>query len=155
MYHGSLDEPGTSAVLEAHPVWKRAFDWLRTLPPNAPLGTVELLGRDLWASIQEYATMARDEARFESHREHVDLQFTLSGGECIEWCPRCALEPDGPFENDVQFWLPPPTPVSSLVQTAGRFAVFHPEDAHRPKVAMPTHSGVRKLVIKVRRSLVP
>lgn len=155
MHHGSLSEPGTSAQLEAHPVWKRAFDWLRTLHPDAPIETIELLGRDMWASIQEYDPVDRNEARFESHRDHVDLQFTLAGGEWIDWSPRCALKPEGPFENDVQFWLPPTDPVSSLAQTAGRFAVFHPEDAHRPKVAMAGHRNVRKLVIKIRRSMIP
>ena len=155
MLQGSLNEPGNSALLEAHPVWKRACDWLRTLPPDAPLGTVELSGADVWASIQEYTTLRRQDARFESHREYVDLQFTLSGGEFIEWCPRQMLLPEGPFENDVQFWQAPTGPTTALGQTAQRFAIFYPEDAHRPKVAMEGYPGVRKLVIKIRRSLIP
>lgn len=153
MLHGDLHDPGTYAALTAHPTWQRAFDWLRTLAPDVALGEVELQGRDLFAIIQEYPTLARHEARFESHEAHIDLQYTLSGGELIDWIPRGTLQPDGPFANDVQFWLPPPEPVTALIQTAHRFAIFFPSDAHRPKVRLAGHDRVRKLVIKVHQRL--
>ncbi|HRI12992.1 MAG TPA: YhcH/YjgK/YiaL family protein [Verrucomicrobiota bacterium] len=154
MLHGSLAEPETYALLTVDSVWRRAFDWVLQLPADAPLGEVELQGREMFASIQEYPTLARHEARFESHQEHVDLQFTLFGGEAIEWMPRGQLGPDGPFANDVQFWLPPPDPITTLAQTAGRFAIFFPADAHRPKVRLTGHDRVRKGVIKIRRHLI-
>ena len=89
--------------------------------------------------------------RFESHREHVDLQFTLTGVESIDWIPRSTLKQDGEFnlDHDVGFWLPPSEPVTTLIQFPRRFAVFYPEDAHRPKGRVPGTEKVRKLVIKV------
>lgn len=139
-------------MLADHPVWRRALDWLRILPPDLALGTYELIGRDMFASVQEYETLDRAAARFESHREHVDLQYTISGTEAIDWCPRSELQPDGPFENDVQFWLPPVTPLATLVNSPGRFAIFYPGDAHRPKVRVGA-GRVRKLVIKIHLKL--
>lgn len=153
MLHGYLQERGTYSALTLHPTWRRAFDWLRALDSAAPLGEQEILGRDLFVSIQEYPTLARHEARFESHEAYIDLQYTLAGGEGIDWIPRSALQPDGPFANDVQFWLPPPEPVTTLAQTAGRFAIFFPADAHRPKVRLPGHDHARKLVIKIHQCL--
>lgn len=153
MLHGSFNEPDTYELLTIHPVWRRAFDWIGALPGEAPLGEVELAGRDLFASLQEYSTLARHEARFESHEAYVDLQFTLAGGETIEWAPRSELRADGPFANDVQFWLPPSDPVTALAQTPGRFAIFFPADAHRPKVRVAGHDRVRKGVIKIHQRL--
>ncbi len=153
MLHGDLQDPGTYAALATHPTWHRAFAWLRDLKPDVALGDHEIIGRQMFAAVQEYATLARHEARFESHEAHVDLQFTLAGGEIIDWIPRGSLQPDGPFANDVQFWLPPPEPLTGLVQTAGRFAIFFPSDAHRPKVRLSGHDRVRKLVIKIHQQL--
>ena len=153
MLHGTLTVPDTYGPLDAHPVWRQALDWVRALPSEAPLGEVELQGRDMFVSLQEYPTRARHEARFESHRTYVDLQFTLSGGEAIDWIPRETLQPDGPFTGDVQFWLPPPEPFTVLALTAGRFAIFFPADAHRPQVRLTGYERVRKGVIKIHRRL--
>ena len=148
MLHASLHEPDAYEPLLGHPVWRRALDWLRALPPDLALGTHEIVGQDMFASVQEYDTVDRAVARFESHREHVDLQYTLAGEEGIDWCPRGELSPDGAFAHDVQFWLPPTAPFTTLRNAPGRFAIFYPGDAHRPKVNVGV-ARVRKLVIKV------
>jgi YhcH/YjgK/YiaL family protein len=153
MLHGHLDEPESYALLAAHPVWDRVFQWLRGLPADAALGHHEIQGEQIYVSIQEYSTLARYEARFESHERYVDLQYTLSGLEGIDWAPRSSLKPDGPFANDVQFWLPPSEPVTTLCQCPRRFAVFYPSDAHRPKVRLGSKDHVRKLVVKIEKEL--
>ena len=153
MLHGHLDEPESYALLAGHPVWNRVFQWLRALPADAALGHHEIQGEQIYVSIQEYATLTRHEARFESHERYVDLQYTLSGLEGIDWAPRSSLKPDGPFANDVQFWLPPSEPVTTLCQSPRRFAVFYPSDAHRPKVRLEGQDQVRKLVVKIEREL--
>lgn len=154
MLHGFLHNSGTYIGLERHPVWKSALDWLRSMPSNIPLGEYELRGREQYVSVQEYDTLLATEARFESHERYVDLQYTIAGAEAIDWLPRSELVADGPFANDVQFWHPPSGQLTRLVQSAGRFAIFYPEDAHRPKVAVPGFPSVRKLVIKTAFTLV-
>ena len=153
MLHGDLREPGSYAGLDSHPVWRQVFQWLRELPADAALGHYEIQGEQIYVSIQEYSTLARHEARFESHERYVDLQYTLSGLEGIDWAPRGSLTADGPFGNDVQFWLPPSEPVTTLCQSPGRFAIFHPVDAHRPKVRLGSQDRVRKLVVKIEKAL--
>lgn len=152
MLHASLSDPGTYESLLVHPVWRQALGWLRALPADIPTGKHEILGKEMFASVMEYDTVSRDAARFESHREHVDLQYAISGTEGIDWCPRAELVPDGPFGDDVQFWLPPATPITTLESSPGRFSVFYPSDAHRPKVRIQS-VHVRKLVIKVHLKL--
>ena len=155
MLHAALHEPGTFEPWLVHPTWRRAIDWLRAMPSSIPLGIHEILGRDMFASVQEYETIPRAEARFESHRQHVDLQYTLEGAEIIDWAPRHTLQPDGEFdvEKDFGFWLPPAEPVTALLNAPGRFAIFFPADAHRPKVRAAGTDKVRKLVIKIRMEL--
>jgi YhcH/YjgK/YiaL family protein len=152
MLHALLDEPESYEPWMAHPVWRKATGWLRALDPSIPLGRHELQGDKMFALVQTYDTVQREAARFESHREHIDIQCTLSGEEAIDWHPRGGLSPDGPFENDVQFWLPPSTPYATLIHSPRRFSVFLPPDAHRPKVRAAAPSVV-KLVIKIHVSL--
>lgn len=152
MLHASLADPGTFETMLVHPVWSTAIGWLRALPTDIPTGKHEIIGKDMFASVMEYDTVPREAARFESHREHVDLQYTIGGTEGIDWCPRRELQPDGPFADDVQFWNPPAGPFTTIIACPGRFCVFYPDDAHRPKVRIvPGH--VRKLVIKVHTRL--
>ncbi len=154
MLHGSLSHSQTFVGLERHPVWRETLAWLRAMSPDIALGEYELRGRDQYVSVQEYSTMSVEATRFESHQHFVDLQYTIRGAEAVDWLPRSELVADGPFANDVQFWQAPSGQLTRLVQSAGRFAIFYPEDAHRPKVAVPGFPSVRKLVIKTALSLV-
>lgn len=149
MLHASLGSQETwSPFLRSSPVWTRCLDWLKTLTPETPLGNHELDGPSLYASVQEYTTQGRELCRFESHREHIDIQYTIAGIETIDWIPREALSPDGPFGNDVQFWHPA-ADYTPITQAAGRFSIFFPGDAHRPKVIHGQPAHVRKVVIKI------
>ena len=153
MIHGDLTGPDPDLGLLRGETWATALNWLRRQNSATEIGRHELLGPDLYAVVMEYETLDRSETRFESHREFVDLQCTLHGEEIIDWCPRQALVPDGEMEQDVQFWLPPVVSWTPLVQVPGRFSVFFPADAHRPKVRS-NGNRVRKVVIKARLGLV-
>lgn len=126
MLHATLNCPETwSPFLRSSPVWGVCLDWLRTLTPETPLGTYELEGPTLHASVREYTTQERQSCRFESHREHIDIQYTIAGFETIDWIPREALSPDGPFGNDVQFWHSADN-YTPLLRRPGGFRSFSP-----------------------------
>jgi len=155
MLHATLSDPGTwMPLLGHHRVWNRSMEWLKGLTPETPLGNYHIDGPKWYASVQTYQTVDRAAARFESHEEYIDIQYTIQGSEIIDWMDRGQLEADGPFGNDVQFWKAPSDSASfaSLHQLPGRFAVFLPPDAHRPKVRDPHSASVRKVVIKIHRS---
>ena len=152
MIHGRLQDAESERFILGGTVWAEALDWLRDEAAHAAIGRHELSGGDVFAIVMEYETLPRSEARFESHRKFVDIQYTLEGDEEIDWSPLDGLVADGPLDQDLQFWLPPAEGWSTLCQSAGRFAVFFPGDAHRPKVRHSTHQ-VRKVVIKVRARL--
>ena len=51
-------------------------------------------------------------------------------------------------EKDVVFYREPPAS-SSLLLSAGEFAIFHPDDAHKGGCMAGGKDGVRKVVVKV------
>ncbi len=155
MLHASLNDPKTYAPFLTHPTWNKALEWLRAMPTHIPLGRHDILGDDMFVSVQEYATLPPEQCEFESHRKYIDIQYTIEGAEAIDWCPQSSLRAKGEFDvpKDLQSWLTPAGAVTRLANHYGQFAIFLSADAHRPKVKCPGHDRVRKLVIKVSTNL--
>jgi YhcH/YjgK/YiaL family protein len=178
MIYGHISAADSYAHLLVNSSWKLSFDWLRTVTSSTPTGIQKLQGDEIYVNVHGYDTLPREECRFESHRRYVDLQYCISGGEIIDWSLASALEPDAAFDSDkdLQFYCQPqPGPslagqrsasdvlissscllnsrLSPLSMFPGSFAIFHPSDAHRPKVRDGVNPSVFKLVIKVDRRL--
>jgi len=155
MIHGHLAEKEHWEFLASHPVWKEAFDWLRSLNPGSPEGKTSLRGDEVFGMVMRYRTIPLAECRFESHQKYVDIQYTLTGGEQIGWARAGDLQADVPYDpaTDLAFY-PLTAPISLIGMPPGHFAIFHPSDAHAPKAADGVNSEVLKAVVKIRRELV-
>ena len=155
MIHGRLHTPDSHAFLLGNPAWKLAFDWLHTVTPATPPGITPLKGDDIYANVMAYATAPAEQCRFESHRKYVDLQYTITGAEIIDWLDSRQLTPDGGYDEakDLQFYHAAPTQ-GQVHMLPGCIGIFYPSDAHRPKVADGCHGKVFKLVIKLNLQLV-
>lgn len=98
-------------------------------------------------------TQEVSERRPESHARHIDIQFLIEGREKIGFIRKNddlkivldLLEEkdncfyDGNIEGEVFMDLKP-----------GDFAVFFPEDVHRPQCIAGDNTKIRKAVIKIR-----
>lgn len=155
MIYGSLNESDEFAFLLNQPAWRRAFDWLRAMPKQPEIGKYPILGDEMFAMVMRYDTGQPAESRFESHRQFIDLQYTIEGGEWIAWSPSSLLTADGDYdkERDLQFYNFA-EPTSQVWMSPGRFSIYYPSDAHLPKIADGKSADVYKAVIKVGRHLV-
>ena len=119
---------------------------------DVPAGKTELIPGKAWYSIDEPTTRMEHEAPFEAHREFIDVQMTISGEERIGWARRDALIPADLYdaEKDIQFFRGTGL---TLDCTGGMFAIFFPDDAHQPCVAANEPQQIRKVVVKIHRSL--
>lgn len=127
------------------------LEYLARFDPSTANGRYPIDGEDVFAMVQSYDTAPSTEKRFEAHRRHIDIQFIVSGRERILWVPAVGLEVQAPYdeERDVEFFLDPPASSSLLLMT-GEFAIFHPNDAHKPGCMAGGKDPVRKVVVKVR-----
>jgi biofilm protein TabA len=154
MIHGHLHTPDTYASLVQHPVWQTAFEWLRQMPAAPEKGIHPIRGDDMYVNVMEYATLPRSQCRFESHRKYLDLQYTITGAELIEWRLNTELATDGGYDDakDLQFYHLSDA-LTRVHMLPGHFAIFFPSDAHLPKVSDGTNGSVFKLVIKINLNL--
>ena len=94
-------------------------------------------------------TKAPGDALFEAHRQYLDIHITLSGEEWFGHALISSLQEEKPYsiERDVAFYSGEGV---YLQAPAGHFALFMPEDAHKPGVYFKEAGLIRKLVLKVK-----
>ena len=154
MIYGHISAPNTYAFLLTHPLWKTAFDCLKSANPETPSGIHKLLGDKAYVSVQGYQTVPPVQNRYETHRRYIDLQYCITGGELIESHFTDDLEPDGAHDpdRDVCFYRSHPQG-TMLRMSPGTFAIFFPSEAHAPKLYDGTNTAIFKAVVKIDRDL--
>jgi YhcH/YjgK/YiaL family protein len=130
------------------------FDWLK-ICRDVPLGEkIEFAGDKLFAKTMRLDTGAREAFKWETHREYIDLQYIVGGGEVIEWAPAAKLVPDGAYDPKTDFQFYAPAAADALLpMTDGLFVFLFPADGHKPLVANGADRHVYKIIAKIHRSL--
>lgn len=140
-----------------HPVIRQALTWIdaQDFSTMAP-GKYDILpDNQMFCLLQQANTCPAEQQRPESHFRYVDLQYLLSGEETIGVCryrPQFPLDGEISHEKDIVFYQS----VSGETQISlqpGMFAVFFPEDVHRPCCQTHQSVAITKAVIKIHLSL--
>jgi biofilm protein TabA len=131
-----------------HPGFKTAFQFLNQHDlDDLAAGRHPIDSEKLYALVMQENGKGRDIAKLESHRQFIDVQFTVTGTDNIGWKPtvECTGEADGyNSEKDIAFFTDRPD--TWLIVPQGIFAIFYPEDAHAP---LGGTGPIHKVVVKV------
>ncbi|MBN1109090.1 MAG: YhcH/YjgK/YiaL family protein [Bacteroidales bacterium] len=132
--------------------WDKAFSFMKESDlENLELKRYEIDGDLVYAPVSEYITKNEEDARFESHRKYIDLQYVVSGRELIGHAPASEqgeiLEPYSEA-NDIMFMTVGSS--KKLEAIPDRFFLFFPDDLHAPGMKDGENSPVRKVVVKIR-----
>ncbi len=133
-----------------HPGINAAAAFLETVTPDTPSGKYTVNG-DVYAIVQRYETRPEPELAWEYHEHHWDIQYVFSGNETILWSEQCNVPSwseydagkDSATSSGNCSCLPIP-------MTPGQFAIFTPQDAHKPKCINQDTNDVLKIVVKLR-----
>lgn len=92
----------------------------------------------------------RDDGDFEAHRRYIDLQLLLEGSEAMEYAPLSALRVGTDYSKagDYQLFSDRPSETIVLKLYPGAFAVFYPQDAHKPSLRLENDRS-RKAIFKI------
>ena len=148
MIYASLK--GSDAARRRDARLEPGFAFLREMPPALADGKHDI-GGGAHAIVSTYQTASPDEKKFEAHRKYIDLQCVVEGEEIVHVAHVSTLATADEYDEtrDVAFFHDPASH-ESIVLRAGYFAVFYPEDAHRPGMtAGGAPSTVRKVVVKI------
>lgn len=139
-----------------HPIINKGIEYITqtdftTLTP----GKFDIIPDKMFCLLQEMNTVPAHEMRAESHFRFADIQFLLQGEETIGVARGAAeheVAEDRAQKHDIVFYQE--TNNESLIRLEpGMFAVFFPQDLHRPCCNTRSQSFIRKAVIKIHLSL--
>ena len=118
---------------------------------EATPGKYEVDGENLFYIVDEYETKPVEEGRLEIHRKYMDIQYIVSGCECIGTAPLEGLAEQTPYDGqkDLAFYDAAPD-MTKLVLKPGMFAIFWPNKPHMPGRTVENTERVKKIVIKIR-----
>lgn len=131
---------------------ERALDFLRTTDfRTQEPGVVEIDGKNIFAQIIDLTTRNVDENRPEVHRRYLDIQFLAWGEEKIgvaidtgnNEISESLLE-----QRDIIFYRNSEHE-SFFEMVQGSYAIFFPQDVHRPGCHKTVATAIRKIVVKV------
>ena len=131
--------------------FEKAFEFLKSNDLRGlAIGKYEIQGEEIFALVQEYVTQNEEEKNWESHEKYIDLQLIVEGQESMGYFPvdRLEVKEDQRPEKDMIFYKET-LKGSNIKFTNGDYAIFFPEDAHRPGCALDECSRVKKIVVKV------
>lgn len=153
MIYGNIHAKETETAYTQ--VIRKALEILRTTDvTDMHHGKYPLDGDKLILQINEITTGPKETKRPEVHKDYIDVQYMVHGHELIGYYPDCKdgeVDEDLLEENDVLFYKER-TDVNEIMlpMTDGCYAVFFPEDVHRPCCMMNEPEDVKKIVLKVR-----
>ncbi|MFZ3406110.1 N-acetylneuraminate anomerase [Vibrio chagasii] len=119
------------------------------------VGRHDINGDLMFVNVMSFDTAHEGEKLAEVHREYIDLQVLIHGEEKIKFAlsnqPHQA-ETEYNANDDFYLVSSMDSP-SSLVLTPGCFAVFFPEQPHKPGCCLQFPQHIKKAVVKIHKTL--
>jgi YhcH/YjgK/YiaL family protein len=113
-------------------------------------GKYEVDGDNLFYMIQRYPTKNKEDMLFEAHKDYIDIQAIIDGEETIGYALTETLQVVEPYKPDVTKYADPDI-FTEVKLAKGMFAIFYPDDAHKPCYDYhPGKSNVHKVVVKIK-----
>lgn len=127
------------------------LEWLRDVKPDIAQGVYEITSR-VKAIVSEYTTKHENEYGYEAHRQNIDFQYLINGKEKICCLPLDYLKETKAYseDKDAAFFEKAEMNPQDLILGNGYFAIFFPQDGHKPQLCVDKPEPVKKVVIKVK-----
>jgi YhcH/YjgK/YiaL family protein len=116
-------------------------------------GKHAIQGEEVFALAMQAPSRDPGEAKFESHRDYIDIQFLLAGEEAMGLLPIGQLDGATPYDaaKDLIFYATPPR-YQELRIPPGHFVALFPDEGHMPMCHAGGPHQLSKVVIKVKLS---
>lgn len=152
--HESINQEEFSRQYHANKTyWDEAFNFLKTHNPAemAP-GTYIIDSNNVYAIIAELDAPAKEDVKWEAHRNFNDLQMILKGkggmGVAKVASPNAVVTMPYDAKKDLENFSV--TGENYYEADPKTFFIFSPKEMHRPAFKLDGYDHIKKMVIKVR-----
>lgn len=117
-------------------------------------GVYEIQGKDIYAQVFDVDTAPLEEKYPEVHEKYIDVQFLAYGKEKLGFAiDNGKYEIDKKIEERDLIFYKSVDNESFIEATEGCYCIFFPNDIHRPAICLDKPMTIRKVVVKVKLSL--
>ncbi|MGV3985754.1 N-acetylneuraminate anomerase [Citrobacter portucalensis] len=138
-----------------HPVLQQALTLaIAANPQEKTPGRYALQGENIFMNVMHFTTQSPEQKKAELHQQYIDIQMLLSGEERILFgmtdsarhCEEMHVEDDYQLCSQI-------ADEQAMVLKPGKFVIFMPGEPHKPGCVVQAPMDIKKVVIKVRASL--
>ncbi|MUJ36382.1 N-acetylneuraminate anomerase [Aliivibrio fischeri] len=154
MIYGHIEHQKTNQYLPR--VIQQCLAYLNETDLEAlPTGKHIIDGKNIFANVMEFETGDASSKQTEVHKEYVDVQCLIRGEERIQYSLEDEVNPIAkPYDEENDFYLVESmNQCNDVIMHPKMFAVFLPEEPHKPGCVVSQSGLIKKIVIKVHRSL--
>ena len=116
-----------------------AVEFIKNLTTNINEGRYDFPEQN-FANVESYNSKNIEDAKFEAHRNYIDIQLLLSGRERIYYTGVEGLVEKAPYDSsrDIVFFNDSVKNSDYLTLDGTNFALIYPHEAHAPQVSVET-----------------
>ena len=130
--------------------FEKMFELAKNVMRNTPEDGRYDVDEDMYYLIQSYKAKSPFDAKFESHREYIDVQMVISGEEIIRFDSAEKLSLCQEYKPDCEKYSMNKD-YDSVRLCAGELAIIFTGEPHAPGIkADGAPEDVKKLVVKIR-----
>lgn len=133
--------------------FKKAFEFLQDKDLHTLAeGTYQIDGKRVYASVMLKETQPLEMRSPEAHNKYIDIQCVIEGIEKIGFIKRSehfSIAQNRLEEKDLLLFEKEIDDESFVILKNGDYAVFFPEDIHRPLCEHGKAGTVKKVVVKI------
>ncbi|MBS1600800.1 MAG: YhcH/YjgK/YiaL family protein [Bacteroidetes bacterium] len=147
-FHPSVNRDSFYVAYHRNPkLWDAAFAFLKnTNLQELKPGKYPIMGDLVFASVTEAPSHDKEDVKWESHKNYVDLQYIIKGKEMIGVADTSKATIVKPYSPDVINYN---AEGKYYITEPDTFFLFFPNDAHRPTIKVEGYDIVKKIVIKI------
>ena len=138
-----------------HPALAEALTLaLAARPQEKAPGSYPLRGDDIFMNVMQFATQPAEQKKAELHVQYIDIQLLLAGEERIQFGVAGSAQDteERQVEEDYQLCRVI-ADAQTITLKPGMFAVFMPGEPHKPGCVAVDVGEIKKVVVKVRATL--
>ena len=130
---------------------KEGFEFLKNTDLKALVdGRYEIDGDRIFANVQTLTTKPKSEKKWEVHRKYIDIQYVITGSECMGFGlleDFKEIKESYKDTKDVEFL--DGNNYSYVNVKEGNFTVFYPNDVHAPMLSVDKEEKIKKVIVKI------
>ncbi len=129
---------------------RKGLEFLNNVSPDIEKG-VHIISPRVKAIVSEYMTKLVNEYGYEAHKKYIDIHYLISGEEIVCSLPLEYLKETTPYNEDKDAAFLEETNVrpQEVILGNGYFAIYFPQDGHKPQLVLNEQRVVKKVVVKV------